>query len=219
MRGAPYIYGMTDFDILHPRDGRSKQFVDKANSAPDPDVLGPADATVKQLLTSPGGARGELTRGADDFDLDDLVSMFKDYGTGKALRLYRDPDDPEAYVVSNGGGRIVPFRAGANAHVFDLTKQARELWAEADEAEDESGGLWSFPGYDDQPRDAQDALNEWADTLDLPTETTDALWEGTDYVKSAGWNMDVIAGNAERQGVDLDGLGYPMPQRAAASDG
>lgn len=134
MRGATYISGMTNFDSDHPRDSRSKQFVEKVNSAPTPDVLGPGDATVKQLLSSPGGPRGGLTRGVDDFELDDLLVVFKDYDTGKALRLYRDPDDPEGHLVSNGIGRVVPFRASANAHVFDLTKEAREFWAEEDES-------------------------------------------------------------------------------------
>lgn len=72
---------------------------------------------------------------------------------------------------------------------------------------------WDFPGYDADPRTAEDALNVWAETLELPESTTEALWQGTDYAKDTAWNLNVIAENAKRDGINLDKLGYPMPVR------
>jgi hypothetical protein len=70
---------------------------------------------------------------------------------------------------------------------------------------------WSFPGFDDEPRTDNDALDQFAQTLELPTVETDALWEGTDYSLSASHNFAVVAANAIRLGIDLDSLGYPLP--------
>ena len=73
--------------------------------------------------------------------------------------------------------------------------------------------FWNFGDYGDEPKTADDALDEFAQSLELPEGDTEELWEGTDYSESPAFNLNVIARNANALGLDLEKLGYPLPTR------
>jgi len=75
---------------------------------------------------------------------------------------------------------------------------------------------WSFPDYENEPLTAQDALDQFSESLELSDEDRDGLWEGTDYRESAERNLAVVAENAGIWGIDLDALGYSLPVKTAA---
>lgn len=73
--------------------------------------------------------------------------------------------------------------------------------------------LYSFPGYDDEPRTAENALQEWIDTqeLDLTEEATEALYQFTHHAASAEDNIRAIRQGAEYAGIDLSASPLPTP--------
>lgn len=76
-----------------------------------------------------------------------------------------------------------------------------------------------FEGFDGQPLTDDEALDEFADGLGIPTSDVNKLWEGTDYTKPASHNLTVIDNNARAHGIDLEKLGYPLPVRRNGPDG
>lgn len=62
---------------------------------------------------------------------------------GDTLRIFRDPDDEEGYLIRGPKGKTVGFRAGPNTAPADLIEDAAEFWADdefGDEDEDEDEG-------------------------------------------------------------------------------
>lgn len=73
--------------------------------------------------------------------------------------------------------------------------------------------LYSFPGYDDEPRTAENALQEWIDTqeLDLTDEESEMLYQFTDFRADAETNIRAIQAGADYAGIDLAHSPLPTP--------
>ena len=73
--------------------------------------------------------------------------------------------------------------------------------------------LYNFPGYDDEPRTAESALQEWIDTeeLILSEDETEALYQFTLHTESAEFNIRAIQQGADYAGIDLTHSPLPVP--------
>ena len=74
--------------------------------------------------------------------------------------------------------------------------------------------MYNFPGYDDEPRTAESALQEWIDTQELlfeSEEQEELFWQFTDRSASPEFNIQAIQAGADYVGIDLVTLGYPLP--------
>lgn len=77
-----------------------------------------------------------------------------------------------------------------------------------------SDSRYWFPGFNEEPQSAEDALQEWIDTYsdgNLSEEESEFLFSFTDRSDDAAGNIAAIAAGAAYNGIDLDALRIPLP--------
>jgi hypothetical protein len=75
--------------------------------------------------------------------------------------------------------------------------------------------LYTFPGYNDEPQNAESALQEWIDTFDaiLDDEEWESLFSFTNSDQGAEFNIVAIEYGATYTGINLEAMGYPLPTK------
>lgn len=71
-----------------------------------------------------------------------------------------------------------------------------------------------FPGFNEEPQSAEDALQEWVATYSdgkVSEEEEELLFSFTDRGADASANIGAIAAGAAYHGIDLDARGIPLP--------
>lgn len=126
-----------------------------------------------------------------------------------------DPDMSEwlAYVAGDTYSVTVGDETtyGFYGEEYAMEFAREELAALADS---HIGTMWQFRGYDMEPRTAELALQEWIDTLeaDLSEDDRELLFSETRFDKSAEHNLAALKFASNYYGIDLDGMGYPLPR-------
>lgn len=75
-------------------------------------------------------------------------------------------------------------------------------------------GRYYFPGFDEEPQSAEEALQNWINTYSdatLSEEDSEFLFEFTDRESNAEFNIAAIRSAAAYNGIDLDALRIPLP--------
>jgi len=181
----------------HPR-ATTGEFATKAQSAPETTLTGSstapvlytfrADTYTPQALVEHLVSIGELSPAARDMDVEEVLNQ---HAGANAI----DRDDEESFDSDEFPKAVFEHQVTIDDH----PALGREWW---EVAQGEYG-----------PQSAQDALDRWAEDLDLDAGTLDALWEGTDYDAGPEVVIKQVAENGRRLGVDFDALNSPVPVR------
>lgn len=200
---------MTFDSALHPRGHASNagSFADKPQTAPE--------VTLRERL--PSEAVG-YSFNADNYTPDGLIAhLVGQRSPLGALTKELAAEQPDASV-----GELL-FDVAAHLDVNlddeasydsdDFPKPFFEDQVTIDEHPLLGREYWNFPGYDEEPLTDRDALDAFAQSLELDSNITEELWEGTNYSQPAAWNIAQLHARAAALNVDLVALGYPLPTR------
>lgn len=199
---------MNTFDSNdHPRNHPSNagRFSDKVHSDPEGALsvlhIGPHDPigyTYKAENYTPSALaevlirNGELSPGARGMTAENALDQLAD-ATGV------DRDDEYSFE-SDDFPKVI---TGDMVSIADAPWLGREYFA-----------------FDDwEPHTAQDALDVFAESLDLPQDEMDLIWDETDYTAGPAAVLDVLRGNIIQLGLDVDTFDLPTQYNAPAPAG